>query len=384
MRWRAAIVLLAALAMLLCGCAGAESGEVWMYACSVGKGDAILIGSGDAVCLVDAGYVQSRGKILAAMREMNVARLDAVILTHTDKDHAGGLEWLAESDIEVGAWYASAMFADVKEKKHPAVKAAARRGEEVVWLQTGDEVELGDALLRVLAPGVQSDSENDNSLVMMLESVAGRILLGGDMEFAEEAWLMGTDADLNCDVLKVPNHADDDTASDALIRAASPKVAVICTDSAEKPETPDARVLASLESVGAQTIVTQQCTGGVLVRLKNGETSAECVDLPQTQANVRIVSIVSGEDTVSLINDGAQKADLSGWYVFSDRGGEWFVLPDGTSLESGETLVIGTNSTQSAFDLLWDDKKVVHKSKTDTFSLYDANGLKVSTMTNGL
>ena len=56
---------------------------------------------------------------------------------------------------------------------------------------------------------------------------------------------------------------------------------------------------------------------------------------------------------------------------------------DGASTEK-TAFSSGTNSTDGAFDLLWDDKKVVHKSKTDLFTLYDANGMTVDAMDNGL
>ncbi len=81
--WRRA--LLAALCLLLTASAAAET---WMYAVSAGKADAILLGGDGWAALVDAGYARSRGKILAAMRQMGVTRLDAVFLTHTDRDHA--------------------------------------------------------------------------------------------------------------------------------------------------------------------------------------------------------------------------------------------------------------------------------------------------------
>ena len=175
--WRRA--LLAALCLLLTASAAAET---WMYAVSAGKADAILLGGDGWAALVDAGYARSRGKILAAMRQMGVTRLDAVFLTHTDRDHAEGLQWLAESEIEVGAWYASAMFMGVKEKKHPAVQAAKARNQEVVWLRAGDSVPLENAVFSVLAPSEPaSDKDNNNSLVMMLESADGRVLLAGDM-----------------------------------------------------------------------------------------------------------------------------------------------------------------------------------------------------------
>lgn len=378
--WRRA--LLAALCLLLTASAAAET---WMYAVSAGKADAILLGGDGWAALVDAGYARSRGKILAAMRQMGVTRLDAVFLTHTDRDHAEGLQWLAESEIEVGAWYASAMFMGVKEKKHPAVQAAKARNQEVVWLRAGDSVPLENAVFSVLAPSEPaSDKDNNNSLVMMLESADGRVLLAGDMELPEEEILLGSGADLSCDVLKTANHGDDDANSEAFLRAAAPDVAVFSTSSAEKPGTPNPATVAALESLGAQVCVTESCTGGVLTRLSGGETSVEWVNLPEPETGVRIERVEPGADRITLANDGAADADLSGWMLVSEKGNEWFVLPEGTTIAAGGRLILGTNSTDGAFDLLWDDKKVVHKSKTDLFTLYDANGMTVDAMDNGL
>ncbi len=378
--WRRA--LLAALCLLLTASAAAET---WMYAVSAGKADAILLGGDGWAALVDAGYARSRGKILAAMRQMGVTRLDAVFLTHTDRDHAEGLQWLAESEIEVGAWYASAMFMGVKEKKHPAVQAARARNQEVVWLRAGDSVPLENAVFSVLAPSEPaSDKDNNNSLVMMLESADGRVLLAGDMELPEEEILLGSGADLSCDVLKTANHGDDDANSEAFLRAAAPEIAVFSTSSAEKPGTPNPATVAALESLGAQVCVTESCTGGVLARLSGGETSVEWVNLPEPETGVRIERVEPGADRITLANDGAADADLSGWMLVSEKGNEWFVLPEGTTIAAGGRLILGTNSTDDAFDLLWDDKKVVHKSKTDLFTLYDANGMTVDAMDNGL
>lgn len=378
--WRRA--LLAALCLLLTASAAAET---WMYAVSAGKADAILLGGDGWAALVDAGYARSRGKILAAMRQMGVTRLDAVFLTHTDRDHAEGLQWLAESEIEVGAWYASAMFMGVKEKKHPAVQAAKARNQEVVWLRAGDSVPLENAVFSVLAPSEPaSDKDNNNSLVMMLESADGRVLLAGDMELPEEEILLGSGADLSCDVLKTANHGDDDANSEAFLRAAAPEIAVFSTSSAEKPGTPNPATVAALESLGAQVCVTESCTGGVLTRLSGGEASVEWVNLPEPETGVRIERVEPGADRITLANDGTADADLSGWMLVSEKGNEWFVLPEGTTIAAGGRLILGTNSTDSAFDLLWDDKKVVHKSKTDLFTLYDANGMTVDAMDNGL
>lgn len=377
--------LFLALLMLLSSVPAAAESDVWMFAVSAGKADAILVGVDGHTVLVDTGYVQTRGKILAAMAFLGVEWLDAVFVTHTDDDHTDGLEWLAQSDVEIGAWYASAMFLDVKEKKHSAVKAAKERGESVTWLRAGDSVPLGDAVLDVLAPSEMAlDKDDNNSLVMMLRSAEGDILLAGDMEFPEESVLLASGEDVKCDVLKVANHADDDTTSEAFVRATSPEIAVISTSTEEKPETPDPRVVALLQSAGAEVMVTQECTGGILVRLSGGTATAERYDLTPSDAAVTILEVVPGEDRIVLGCEDDANVDLSGWMLFSEKGKEWFVLPEGTTIGPGQRLTVGTNSSEGKLDLLWDDKKVVHQSKKDVITLYAPNGLPVSQRSNGM
>lgn len=363
-----------------------DPGEgVWMYVLSIGKADAILLHADGHTVLIDTGYDYSRGRILSGMAKMGVTALDAVFITHLDNDHTGGLTWLAESDLSVGAWYASAMYMGVKKKAgHPVTEAAALRGDSVVFLQAGDRVSLGSAVLKVLAPlEAAEDKENNNSLVMMLESQEGKILLTGDIEYPAESLLMKSGANLKCDVLKVANHADDDTNSPAFTQKASPSVAVISTSSAEKASTPDPTVVRLLQAQGASVYVTEACTGGILVRLKGGVPAVSLLDAPAPNTGVRLVSAVPGDDLITLLSDS--DVDLSGWYLLSNRGNEMFIFPEDTVIRAGETLTVGTRSSpDGTWDLFWNEKKVVQPKKEDVFTLYDAAGNAVSSVSNGL
>ena len=190
-------------------------------------------------------------------------------------------EQLRKSGMEIRAIYASKYHPETSEKKHQAVKTAEKLDLEVQWLAAGDAVPMGDsgAVLRVLAPEMEiPGNEDDNSLVMMLESPDGRMLLAGDMERIEEAMLLSSKADLKCDVLKVPNHADSDACSKQLIQACGAQIAVISTSTKEKPETPDSTVLKNLKKAGCEIYVTQDCTMGVRVTLSGGQAHAEYVD----------------------------------------------------------------------------------------------------------
>lgn len=271
-------VICAAACLLFCGTASAQ---VELLAVTVGKGDALLLRVGEYVCLIDTGKDDVEEQLSAVLERCGISALDAVFLTHTDKDHTGGMKWLRKrDDIEIRAIYASRYHPEVKDKKHPAQKAAKKLGLDVGWLGAGDEVPLGDtgAVFRVYAPIEEFEgNDDDNSLVMLLDSPDGRILFTGDMEYAEERTLLSSGADLRCDVLKVPNHGDSDACGAELIAACAPKVAVISTDSDEKPDTPDKAVLRNLERAGCVTWLTQNCTFGVRVLLEDGRVSAEYI-----------------------------------------------------------------------------------------------------------
>ena len=379
-------VALALALLTLGGCAArmatADDGAVELFAVNVGKGDALILRVGETACLIDAGQAWARGRVRSALDRMDIDRLDAVFLTHTDDDHAGGLEWLAAGDVSVGAWYASAMYKGGKAGKHPAVKAA---GDDVRWLRRGDSVPLGNgATLSVLAPASRFDDEDDTSLVLMLDSAQGRILLTGDMELPEEAELLGQGDDLRCAVLKVPNHADGDTVSAAFARACAAQIAVVSTDSAEKPETPDPGVVSRLQAAGGNVVVTQDSELGILVTLKNGSATAEFVDFgaPPVEG-VSIADVDAGDDTVTLRNAASSAVSLAGWYLYSDKGGEMMVFDD-ASIGPGATLTVGTNSTDGDYDVLWDDKKVINRKKEDVIYLYDSWGRVVDRMGNGM
>ena len=382
------VLALLLIAALLGGC-GAESGgsSVRLFAINVGKGDALILKAGDWVGLIDAGKPSAMGRVRAALKGLGVEKLNAVFLTHTDDDHAGGLDWLAQSDMPVDNWYAPAMYTGVKEKKHPMILAAALRGQSVQWLQRGDALSLpGGATLRVLAPAsLFEDKDDNNSLVMMLESGQGRMLLTGDMELPEEAELLGQGDDLRCAVLKVPNHGDDDTTSAEFAKAASARVAVISTDSQEKPGTPDPGVVSRLEAAGTTVVVTQDAGMGLLVTLEGVKAAVKAVDIEAPPVSGPYIADVDpDDDTIALGNSGSATVNLSGFYLFSDKGDELYAFPEGTTLSPGVTLTVGTNSTDGNYDLLWDDKKVVNKKKTDTFYLYDDYGRIVDSRDNGM
>lgn len=362
----------------------AEEGQtLTLFAINVGKGDALLLSAGEHTYLIDTGKVEHWGEMSRALNTLGITHLTGVILTHTDKDHVGGAWPLATSSIRVDGWYASAYYEGVKEKKHPAVQAAALRGQEVHWLKAGDVLPLGDGALRVIGPISPSETENCNSLVMVAEGGGGRMLLAGDMEHPEEFELLNAGVVPRCEVLKVGNHGENDATSEALVRYVQPQVAVISTSTREEPDTPDMVVLRNLYARRTAVYETQQAECGILVTLTGGAVQVQLMNYaqePPMPSDIRLTDREPEADHIRIRNYGAEPVDVSGWYILSERGGEIFVLPQGTVINPGEVCVISTLSSEMTGDVVWPQEKVWHKSKDDAAHLYDVHGRLVDTL----
>lgn len=383
MRRKLSMLLL--LTLTLGGCASARASEpMTLFAVNVGKADALLLHSGKDVYLIDTGTEESWGALSRALKMLNVTHLTGVIATHADKDHIGGLPMLAASSVEVDAWYASAYSAKYDRDEHPAALAAASRAESVRWLSMGETLALDGGSITVLGPVSASDEENDNSLVLLCETEAGRMLLMGDAELAEERELLAAWPDLpRCQVLKVGHHGGDDATSSALLKVIQPDAAIISTSTAERAETPSAAVLSRLAAIGAQTAVTQDGGAGVLVTLENGQAAVSVSDwteLPEPVGGIKLTDKDAQEDTVCLVNTGGARVDLTDWFLRSERGGEVFVFPKGTELPADGTLTLGTFSTDETTDLVWQDKNVWHNKKDDAARLYDPYGREIDAL----
>lgn len=270
------LLIWAASLLLLAGCAGGAE-PVRILFIDVGKGDAALIMDSGRNYLIDAGPRDAWGAVQAALSHYGVEKLDAVFLTHGDKDHSGGLKPLSDSGIEIVAWYAADLYSlDEDVEVHPIAAAAEARGQRPAYLSAGDAV----GPFTVLAPLERDKKDDDNnSLVLLLECAGGRALLTGDMKFGEEEDLLKSGRSLTCDVLKIAHHGNSDATSDLLIDRAKPRLAVVSTDSDERPELPDARVAGLLASRGIPLYSTWRSGGGVLVTLDGG-ARAENVAIP--------------------------------------------------------------------------------------------------------
>lgn len=280
------IVLCVLLGMLVCvfalpGAPAEQQDGVSVLFINVGKADAALLFLGEQRFLIDTGTKGSYDALEQALSLYDVKKLDGVLITHTDKDHVGGLKKLLKGGTEVSMLYAGAIHSEPGNEEHPVYEASEKYGVPIRWLSAGDAVDLENGcVFQVLGPlSRDTENENNNSLVLDLQTPEGNILLTGDMELEEEAELMERGMIPNAAVLKVAHHGEDDATSKAFVLSVKPQWAVISTSTAEEPDTPDSKIMSRLWEIKAGVAVTQTAEVGILVHLKKGTASAESVNL---------------------------------------------------------------------------------------------------------
>ena len=272
-------LVLVVLLLLAGACARAQE-QVQALFINVGKADAALFFLDDQRFLVDTGTKDSYDQLERVLEAYGVTRLNGVVITHTDKDHVGGLKKLLKSDIAVDRVYAGALHSEKSLEDHPVYEAAEKYAVPLTWLSAGDSIALeGGGAFDVLGPLTQDDEqENNNSLVLRLTTPQGDMLLTGDMELPEESELIEAGLISQAAVLKVAHHGNEDATSWQFVLLARPQWAVISTSSVEKPETPSSKVLSRLYDVKAGVAVTQDAEVGILVTLRDGQAGAEAID----------------------------------------------------------------------------------------------------------
>ena len=201
----------------------------------VGKGDCILISTAEHTVMIDTGYEETSSKILKALKERGISSIDDLIVTHFDKDHAGGVPDII-SGIEVER-ILSPDYEGAKKTYDAYVQAVEGWDGQELRLSEDYAFELGKVSFEIYPSELAYDSteknDNDMSLVVRLENGGEAFLFMGDAEKDEIAAFLSK-RPLRADVIKMPHHGKKEKNSDDLLDAVRPGKAVI-TDSAFDP-----------------------------------------------------------------------------------------------------------------------------------------------------
>jgi len=226
----------------------------WQFAmCDVGQGDAAVVRSGAAVAVIDTG--PDPPSLTACLDDLGVGRVDLLVLTHFDHDHAGGASALRGRVARVLTGPADddarTRVLDPLEAGGAVVEAVAR----------GDAGTLGALAWQVLWPpvGPSAAPGNDASVVVRfipsgddcrLAGCLSSVLLG-DLGEAAQLRLLAAGPVGRHDIVKVSHHGSADQ-SERLYAAIGAPIALIGVGADNGYGHPTDRLLALLALTGAE------------------------------------------------------------------------------------------------------------------------------------
>ena len=160
--------------------------------------------------------------------EKGLSRIDRIVVTHADADHAQGLVDVVRN-FSIGEIWVGALPKGGSELEE-LLAEANRSSIPIVQVGRGDSFGIDGTKMETLWPvrsTEQSGSDNNSSLVLRLVFGESDFLFTGDIEKETEAALLASATVLNADVIKVPHHGSRTSSTKDLVNAVRPQIAVI-------------------------------------------------------------------------------------------------------------------------------------------------------------
>ncbi|MDG2524377.1 DNA internalization-related competence protein ComEC/Rec2 [Stenotrophomonas sp. HITSZ_GD] len=235
-----------------------RAGEVELAVLDVGQGLAVLVRTRDHALLYDAGprveegYDAGERVVLPALRALGVRRLDALVVSHGDGDHAGG----AAAVLAAGAVEARYTPPGMP---WPGTRAPCARGGQWQW--------DGVAFRFLHPPPGFPYLANESSCVLRVQAGNRVALLTGDIGQVVKQRLLRLDAaDLRADLVVAPHHGSAGSSSHRFIGATAARLVIFAAGHGNRFGHPRPGVVRAWARAGAETLETAR-SGAIRVWL---------------------------------------------------------------------------------------------------------------------
>ena len=241
----------------------------------VGQGDCIWIETDTGHhYLIDGGSTSEKKlgeyTLIPFLKQTGTSKIDAVFLTHLDKDHTSGVLELLEDDSGIKVHKIVIAKAVIRDEAYEELVTLCRsKHVAVMYAEAGDVLTDGKLRLEVLHPSADyvTDSKNAYSLVMKLEYGGFHALFTGDVE--EDGEKLVADSlpeNWECHLYKVAHHGSRNSNTLALLEQIQPKLAIISCEEDNSYGHPHEETLERLSEVGSKVMITKDC-GAITVKI---------------------------------------------------------------------------------------------------------------------
>jgi competence protein ComEC len=227
MKRKRPVMLTCCLVICLCICLGASwieplCDDVRMTILDVGQGQSILLQSEGKTFLVDCGGDSDTAAADAAAEKllsMGISRLDGLILTHYDRDHAGGAAYLL-SRVRADALYLPHCI-DTDGYSEPL-----QQMPQAVMVDDHMQIRFGAVTIKLITTDY-GISNNESGLCVLFQRENCDILITGDRNIYGEKDLLRQIDLPDLEVLVVGHHGSKYSTSVELLEAGKPDIAII-------------------------------------------------------------------------------------------------------------------------------------------------------------
>jgi len=224
-RKKAAAVLafLAGLAAWFPLCTPAPDPRTRLHLVDVGHGNCSIVTRGNTTVIIDTGSARRRRTVISVLNALRVSRIDVLILSHFDEDHAGNALMLLE-EFPV----ATVILPPPERGGGDIREAARRRGCTVLHAPAVQSLTAGETRIRIFPPPEgRRVSANDASLVCRISSPGASMLFTADIEKKGTRHLVACGGPLSAAVLVAPHHGHTSPAFHGLVGAVRPRVVLV-------------------------------------------------------------------------------------------------------------------------------------------------------------
>ena len=229
---------------------------------NVGQGQCVYAESKGATALYDCGGDGDPAGVAASyLRSIGRFSLDILVLSHYDRDHAGGVPELLQT-VPVDTLYLPET-ADEGGLQAEILAAADNMGTQVYFVTSDLQLSFGASVLALYAPMVAEDG-NNGSISAHWQQEDFDVLLTGDMDQETENALLAAHGLSGIEVLAAGHHGSATSTGEKLLKTVTPEIVLISVGENSYGH-PTEETLLRLRNCGAAVYRTDQC-GNITVR----------------------------------------------------------------------------------------------------------------------